>query len=134
MPLKYGYTDKTRRANIETLIAEGYPPKQAEAIAYRIQREYKHKRHQNPKAPLPVYNLRLSDKEYKTLRYIADRYTYAATLFDALQQDAQDAELYHLSESDAWEFMEDVEREDGHLPLMGGVLAAKVQTLLDNIV
>lgn len=39
MPLRHGFSDKTRSHNIEKLRHEGYPRKQAVAIAYRIQRE-----------------------------------------------------------------------------------------------
>lgn len=39
MPLIRGYSDKTRSLNIAKLVREGYPPKQAVAIAYRVQRE-----------------------------------------------------------------------------------------------
>lgn len=41
MPLKKGPSDKTRSANIATEIRHGKSPKQAAAIAYRIQREAK---------------------------------------------------------------------------------------------
>jgi hypothetical protein len=34
MPLRRGSSKKTIQANIETLISEGYDPKQAAAIAY----------------------------------------------------------------------------------------------------
>ena len=34
MPLKRGSSKKTIQTNIETLISEGYDPKQAAAIAY----------------------------------------------------------------------------------------------------
>jgi len=81
-----------------------------------------------------AYKIRITDDEMDSLGFIADRYTYADVLYDALEQDGDDEELYHISEPDAWEFMEAVEEEDGHLPLMGGELATKVQALLDNIV
>lgn len=38
MPLKYGTSNRTLRENIRRLINEGYPPKQAVAIAYSIRR------------------------------------------------------------------------------------------------
>jgi hypothetical protein len=42
--LRHGYSDQTRSQNIATLRREGYPPKQASAIAYRIQRDELKKR------------------------------------------------------------------------------------------
>ena len=39
MPLKKGKTSAVRSANIRTLIREGRKPKQAVAIAYRLQRK-----------------------------------------------------------------------------------------------
>ena len=41
MPLKKGYTDKTRSENIAKLKREGYPSKQAVAIAYHEQAKAK---------------------------------------------------------------------------------------------
>lgn len=43
MPLAKGKSKKTRNKNISKLIHEGYPPKQAAAIAYDVQREAKSK-------------------------------------------------------------------------------------------
>jgi hypothetical protein len=43
VPLKQGYSDQTRSRNIVKLRREGYPPAQAAAIAYRIQRENRRK-------------------------------------------------------------------------------------------
>jgi hypothetical protein len=42
--LVHGYSDQTRSRNIAQLRRDGYPPKQASAIAYRIQREELRKR------------------------------------------------------------------------------------------
>lgn len=39
MPLKQGYSPETIKENIKELIAAGYPPKQAQAIALREARE-----------------------------------------------------------------------------------------------
>ena len=39
MPLIHGHTDRSRSENIRRLIREGYPRRQAGAIAYRIQRQ-----------------------------------------------------------------------------------------------
>ena len=80
------------------------------------------------------YRIRLTDNELDSLGYIGDRYDYARVLYKALEQDDDDGELYHLSEPDAWEFSEAVEQEDGYLPMMGGDLKVKVETLLLNIV
>lgn len=44
MPLKRGSTPKTISKNIRTLRHEGYPPKQAAAIAYSTARKDKKKR------------------------------------------------------------------------------------------
>lgn len=44
MPLKSGKGEKVREANIKKLTSEGYPPKQAVAIAYSVQRRGKKKR------------------------------------------------------------------------------------------
>jgi len=43
MPLKKGKSDKARSANIATEIRAGKKPKQAEAIAYSVQRKAKRK-------------------------------------------------------------------------------------------
>lgn len=81
-----------------------------------------------------AYKIRITDEEMESLDYIGDRYEYARVLTDALEQDDSDPNLYHISESDAWELSDAVEAEDGHLPLLGGSLADRVQALLDNIV
>lgn len=44
MPLIKGSSDKTRSRNIATLRRDGYPPKQAAAIAYKIQRQARRRR------------------------------------------------------------------------------------------
>lgn len=41
MPLEKGSSDKDRSDNIGELRRSGYPAKQAEAIAYRVQRKAK---------------------------------------------------------------------------------------------
>jgi hypothetical protein len=41
VPLKKGYSEKTLKSNIEQLVKEGYPDKQAVAIALEIQRKSK---------------------------------------------------------------------------------------------
>ena len=81
-----------------------------------------------------AYKIRITEPEMESLGFIADRYNYASVLYDALKQDDEDEDLWHLSEADAWEFNDAVEDEDGYLPLMGGELATKVQAILDNIV
>lgn len=81
-----------------------------------------------------AYKIRITEPEMESLDYIGERYDYARVLLDALEQDEEDDELYHIEEHNAWEFMEAVEAEDGYLPLLGGDLATKVQALLDNIV
>jgi len=43
MPLKKGKSDKARSENIATEIRAGKKPKQAEAIAYSVQRKAKRK-------------------------------------------------------------------------------------------
>ena len=55
MPLKHGYSARARSANIRKLIREGYPPKQAAAIAYRIQRKAQKRAHRpvTRRNPLP---------------------------------------------------------------------------------
>ena len=81
-----------------------------------------------------AYKIRITEDEMESLDYIGERYEYARVLVDIAQQDDSDPELYHIDESDAWEFSEAVDAEDGDLPLLGGALADKVQALLDNIV
>lgn len=44
MPLHKGTGNKTRERNIREMIAAGHDPKQAEAAAYREQRESKAKK------------------------------------------------------------------------------------------
>ena len=44
MPLIKSHSNKAREQNIREMIAAGHSPKQAEAAAYRIQREAKEKR------------------------------------------------------------------------------------------
>lgn len=44
MPLIKGSSDKARSRNIATLRRDGYPPKQAAAIAYKIQRQARRRR------------------------------------------------------------------------------------------
>jgi hypothetical protein len=44
MPLKKGSSDATRKTNIREMIDAGRPPKQAEAAAYRQQRDSKAKK------------------------------------------------------------------------------------------
>lgn len=139
MPLKHGHSDKTREANIKTLISEGFDPKEACAIAHRMQRKYAHtntRRAANGQRTYErrQYSLRLTDRELSTLEYIAERYTYAATLRAALQPDDHDAGLYHMNEADAWLLLEETEDDQADLPLMGGALKVKVRTLIDNIV
>ena len=80
-----------------------------------------------------AYTLNLSDEEMDSLGFIADRYSYADVLWNALDPIDEEGN-YNLSESDAWAFAEAVEQEDGYLPLMGGALVDKVQKLLDSIV
>ncbi len=41
MPLKHSVSDEARSQNIAELIKAGHTPKQAAAIAYRVQREAK---------------------------------------------------------------------------------------------
>ncbi len=54
MPLKEGYSDKTKEANIGELISSGFDPKQAAAIAYQKVREAKEKAgKEKPKGPNP---------------------------------------------------------------------------------
>lgn len=79
------------------------------------------------------YRIRITDEEWESLDYIGERYDYANVLTDALTETDTEG-VYELSEADAWEFAEAVEAEDGHLPLLGGSLADRVQALLDNIV
>lgn len=79
------------------------------------------------------YRIRITEQELEALDYIGERYDYASVLMDVLVETDTDG-VYEISESDAWEFAEAVEAEDGHLPLLGGSLAERVQALLDNIV
>lgn len=79
------------------------------------------------------YRIRISDDEMEALNYIGARYEYAKVLADALEE-TDTSGVYEISEADAWEFSEAVEDEDGHLPLLGGSLADRVQALLDNII
>jgi hypothetical protein len=46
VPLKKGYSDKTLKSNIEQLVKEGYPDKQAVAIALEVQRRSKKENYQ----------------------------------------------------------------------------------------
>lgn len=49
MPLEKGSSDDTRSENIREMIDAGHDPKQAEAAAYRQQRESKRKKHRHHK-------------------------------------------------------------------------------------
>jgi hypothetical protein len=49
MPLRHGFSNKTRSQNIATLTRDGYPTKQAAAIAYKIQREELKRHHMSRK-------------------------------------------------------------------------------------
>lgn len=136
MPLKHGYSDKTREDNVRTLIDEGFSPRQAAAIAYRIQRRYEHTntKRKKPRRNPNVYTLTLTDAELDALGRVANTHVYAATLYDALKPDGAVRGLYHVSEPDAWQLVEDIEEHDeSDLPRMRGSLKTKVHALLDSI-
>jgi hypothetical protein len=50
MPLRHGYSNATRSSNIATLRRDGYPQKQASAIAYKIQREELKRHHMSTRS------------------------------------------------------------------------------------
>lgn len=83
-----------------------------------------------------MYELKLTDEEMRSLGYIADRYNYAAILYDALMQESErgtGSETYSISESDLWEFNDAIDEEDGYMPLMGGSLIEKIHKLLQDM-
>ncbi len=82
--------------------------------------------------PRTPYKLCLTKKERDSLRYIAERYDYAAVLDTDLYKLPDGC--YGLDERSAWAFEEAVEGEDGWLPLAGGKLRKKIEDLLEEIV
>ena len=65
MPLIKGKSDKARNENIKTEITEGHkPPKQAEAIAYSVQRKAEHAKDMH----------RAMDANMREIRQCADSY------------------------------------------------------------
>ncbi len=64
MPLSEGKSDKARSENIEREIEAGKPPKQAEAIAYSVQRKAEHAKDMH----------RAMDANMREIRQCADSY------------------------------------------------------------
>ncbi|MBT8452959.1 MAG: hypothetical protein KJO40_13405 [Deltaproteobacteria bacterium] len=81
-----------------------------------------------------AYEIKLTDREMDSLRYIAGRYEYANVLLDGLVELEDKPGWYGLFESDAWDFYNAVEEEDGYYPLAGGNLLRKLQDLEQEIV
>lgn len=82
--------------------------------------------------------------ELESLQWIAERYEYATELERAILNAKVDPEwsidserypvTFDISESDAWNVADAVEREDGFLTCMGGRLKDEVLKLLGSIV
>ncbi len=84
-----------------------------------------------------AYSFPITAEEVNSLRYIADRYTYAEVLYNlgyTPNDDESDDGVIALTEGEAWEVQEACEAEDGWLTLMGGELKEKLETLLYSIV
>lgn len=64
MPLSEGKSDKARSENIKREIEAGKPPKQAEAIAYSVQRKAEHAKDMH----------RAMDANMREIRQTADSY------------------------------------------------------------
>jgi hypothetical protein len=64
MPLSEGKSDKARSENIKREIEAGKPPKQAEAIAYSVQRKAEHAKDMH----------RAMDANMREVRQVADSY------------------------------------------------------------
>lgn len=64
MPLSEGKSDKSRSENIKREIEAGKPPKQAEAIAYSVQRKAEHAKDMH----------RAMDANMREIRQTADSY------------------------------------------------------------
>lgn len=90
------------------------------------------------------YSLALTADEYKSLAWLADRYSAAEALFDALKPaddataDGDGGGSYALTESDAWIFADFYRDGDGGapyaIPCCGGSLAEKIDALFEAIV
>lgn len=84
-------------------------------------------------ARIAPYTLELTLDEAQAVTWLADRYSYAQHLYEAMRRTEAGYQVA-LTEPDAWAFRDAVEAEDGWLPCCGGTLADKITALLERIV
>ena len=82
-----------------------------------------------------TYKLNLTEPEMDSLRWVAERYSSARILLEALTP-TEEPEVYTVAEHSAWEYQAelDVSGEGFLPPCVGGTLAEKLITFLNGIV